>query len=99
MLTEVTPLSLLSSTWTVFWVPFLPSRFTGVELCKSGLLAAECSQRPIHKTMGRKERKGLACLNCFCLHSQPDVPVHCDRHNGSKGFMEAKNKSKWNKRC
>lgn len=95
------PVPFLSSLvpWAAFLGLFLPSRFTGVELCKSGLLAAECSRRPIHKTMDRKERKGLACLNCFCLHSQPDVPVHCDIYNGTKRFIVAQNKSKWNKGC
>lgn len=65
VLTEVkkyglSPLSLFSSTWTVFWVPFLPSIFTGVELCKSGLLAAESSQGPfIRQWTERKERVWL----------------------------------------
>lgn len=38
----------------------------------------------------------MVCLNCLCLHSQPDVRPHCDAHNGTKGLIVAENKSKQN---
>ena len=65
---------------------------------QSRLLAAEC-RRPIHSTMDGKERKSLVCLNCLCLHSQPDVRLHCDTHNGTKGLIVTENKPKQNTGC